>query len=187
MPSASEPLAELCPQCGKKPGKPKFCSQSCAAKFNNRQKPKRKPEGKCVDCGAAVLTVKKRCDACKAKAAEAKRRADENIQTFRTPTGELRELAIPKAWVHAAMVFEPKPHGGRLFGLTDRCGEILDALLGVVFARPAYIRPDDILRYASWVDYFSTHVIENSWETRQDFRGPVTSMPLHNLGYALNS
>lgn len=185
MPPVNDPPNNLCPECGKKPGKPKFCSQSCAAKYNNRRSPKRQPEGKCDDCGAAIPTKQKRCAVCAAKSAEAKRRIAENIQSFRTPDGEIRELSVQKAWVHNAMVFEPHPHGSRRFNTADPCGDFLDALLGVVFARPAYIRPGDIHRYAAWIDAFRSHVIDHPWGTRRGSQFPVVTIQLRDLGFAL--
>lgn len=39
-----------CSQCGATTGNPKFCSQSCAAKYSNKAFPRRKPEGHCKTC-----------------------------------------------------------------------------------------------------------------------------------------
>jgi hypothetical protein len=175
----------LCLHCQKKPGKPKFCSRSCAAAFNNRRSPKRGPQGKCAGCGAAIPTRQKRCAACAATEAEARRRGAENIQSFRTPAGEVRELPVQQAWIHNAMVFEPHPSGGRWFAHADLCGEFLDALLGVVFARPAYIRPEDVHRYAAWIDAFKSHIMERPWEVRGETRLPVAVQPLRDLDRAL--
>lgn len=38
-----------------------FCSKSCAAKYNNRISPKRKPEGTCHYCGKPSRTIHKWC------------------------------------------------------------------------------------------------------------------------------
>lgn len=175
------PLVSPCAHCGKKSGKPKFCSQSCAAKSNNARAPKRKPEGRCPDCGVAIRTKQRRCETCAARAAEAARRIAANIQTFRTPAGEVRELPIPRASVTATMVFEPHSPAGRPFTLEDPCGPFLDALLAVVFARPAYIRPDDVHRYAAWIDAFRGHLAEQESET------PRGERRLRMLGYALRN
>jgi hypothetical protein len=67
----------------------------------------------------------------------------------------------------------------------DPCGDFLDALLGVVFVRPAYIRPDDLHRYAAWIDAFRSHVIDRPWGMRRGSRFPVAEQPLRELGYAL--
>jgi len=42
----------------------KYCSRSCAAKVNNTQVPKRKPEGICATCDSPVITRLKYCDSC---------------------------------------------------------------------------------------------------------------------------
>ena len=49
-----------CMNCGE-PAKVKFCSRSCAASYNNRAKPKRKPEHTCVDCGKPITAKRMRC------------------------------------------------------------------------------------------------------------------------------
>ena len=58
-----------CPTCKKQHNNPKFCSRSCAAKFNNvkGQSPKRKPEGFCKDCGIPNSKSRARCRSCHAK------------------------------------------------------------------------------------------------------------------------
>ena len=50
-----------CKECGTPTPNPKFCSRSCAASYNNRTKPKRKPEHKCVDCGKPINAKRSRC------------------------------------------------------------------------------------------------------------------------------
>jgi hypothetical protein len=48
----------------------KFCSHGCAARYNNKAFPKRKPEGKCDVCDAPVKNCLKYCGkSCKSKAA----------------------------------------------------------------------------------------------------------------------
>ena len=49
-----------CVNCGK-PAKVKFCGRSCSASYNNRVKPKRKPEHKCIDCGKPITAKRARC------------------------------------------------------------------------------------------------------------------------------
>jgi len=49
-----------CLKCGS-PTKTKFCSRSCSASYNNRVKPKRKPEHKCIDCGKPITAKRARC------------------------------------------------------------------------------------------------------------------------------
>ena len=49
-----------CMNCGK-PAKVRFCGRSCSASYNNRAKPKRKPEHKCIDCGKSITAKRARC------------------------------------------------------------------------------------------------------------------------------
>lgn len=41
-----------------------FCSRSCAASFNNKKKPKRRPEGRCVSCDCPIKSSAKYCSEC---------------------------------------------------------------------------------------------------------------------------
>lgn len=58
-----------CTNCGGDTKNPKFCSSSCAAKYNNTIGivPKRKPEGKCRDCLKPITTRKTWCSDCKSR------------------------------------------------------------------------------------------------------------------------
>ena len=49
-----------CLNCGSST-KTKFCSRSCSTSFNNRVKPKRNPEHKCIDCGKPINSKRARC------------------------------------------------------------------------------------------------------------------------------
>lgn len=55
-----------CLQCNFKTKNPRFCSRSCAATFNNLsgRVRRRKPEGSCRGCKAAISTRKTWCDDC---------------------------------------------------------------------------------------------------------------------------
>ena len=50
-----------CLFCNKETTNPKFCGRSCAASFNNKKVPKRKPEHKCIDCGKLITANRSRC------------------------------------------------------------------------------------------------------------------------------
>lgn len=50
-----------CLFCGKQMCNPKFCNRSCAASFNNKKTPKRKPEHKCLDCDTLISAKRARC------------------------------------------------------------------------------------------------------------------------------
>lgn len=54
-----------CLYCGKVTSNPKFCSRSCAASYNNKKYPKRKPEGSCAVCGEAINSSRKYCKNCR--------------------------------------------------------------------------------------------------------------------------
>lgn len=41
-----------------------FCSSSCAAKYNNKQHPKRSPENRCKSCGEPISTAVTYCKVC---------------------------------------------------------------------------------------------------------------------------
>jgi hypothetical protein len=49
-----------CLECGSST-KTKFCCRSCSTSYNNRIRPKRKPEHKCVDCGKSINCKRSRC------------------------------------------------------------------------------------------------------------------------------
>ena len=50
-----------CLFCGEETSNPKFCGRSCAASYNNKKVPKRKPEHKCIDCGKPITANRVRC------------------------------------------------------------------------------------------------------------------------------
>ncbi len=54
----------ICKNCGKETENPKFCSRSCAAIANNTIYKKRKPQGKCAECGKPVVSDRKYCKEC---------------------------------------------------------------------------------------------------------------------------
>lgn len=53
-----------CAHCKKPTSNPKFCSKSCAAKYNNSVKPKRALEGTCKGCSIAISTSRTYCNKC---------------------------------------------------------------------------------------------------------------------------
>lgn len=48
-----------------KPNHNNFCSRSCAATYNNKRKPKRKPEGTCKTCKTPIKTIHTYCGKCR--------------------------------------------------------------------------------------------------------------------------
>lgn len=53
-----------CLNCQDETLNPKFCSRSCAATYNNKRNPKRKPEGTCKDCGKPNTRSRTYCKDC---------------------------------------------------------------------------------------------------------------------------
>jgi len=53
-----------CITCKQETFNPKFCSQSCAAKFNNKIAPRRQLEGKCSKCLKPIKSSRKYCKEC---------------------------------------------------------------------------------------------------------------------------
>jgi hypothetical protein len=52
-----------CLSCNKETINPKFCSKSCAAKYNNRVSPKRKTKKLCIVCNSSVKSYRhSRCE-----------------------------------------------------------------------------------------------------------------------------
>jgi hypothetical protein len=53
-----------CNNCGNETTNPKFCNKSCAASFNNKRFPKRKPQNICKDCSVVITSGRTRCKPC---------------------------------------------------------------------------------------------------------------------------
>lgn len=53
-----------CLYCGNATKNNKFCSQSCAASYNNKRSPKKSRSGTCIACGTTILTSRKFCSDC---------------------------------------------------------------------------------------------------------------------------
>jgi 5-methylcytosine-specific restriction endonuclease McrA len=54
----------LCLTCKFETSNPKFCSRSCAARYNNTISPKRSQEGKCKACGVVTQSSRTYCQDC---------------------------------------------------------------------------------------------------------------------------
>lgn len=182
--------AAVCLNCGKKPGKPKFCGRSCAVTYNNKNSPKRRPEGTCSRCGQPCPASRKRCENCRSIAAaevkEQRRRESENIQQWKTLDGMPAEAALPRVHIGRQMVFNNGRYG-EPWTLRDPCGPLLDHLMGVVFAKPEYIHPADVPRYATWIDAFRRHTTNRpGWQPHPKML-PVAKLPIDEIGYALRN
>ncbi len=56
--------SKACLQCGASTKNPKFCTQSCSAKYNNSINPKRQLQGKCSSCGVLISGSRTYCGGC---------------------------------------------------------------------------------------------------------------------------
>ncbi len=84
-----------CLNCGVETANPKFCSRSCAAKYNNRQFPKReKKKFFCEKCGAEATPRRRFCEACNPKAgADWSKRTLSFARLFLDYNARIRQLA----------------------------------------------------------------------------------------------
>lgn len=70
-----------CLQCNNKTENPRFCSRSCAAKYNNTRTPKRQLEGSCLICNTKISSTLKYCSSlCRKTARVASRRTDQETK-----------------------------------------------------------------------------------------------------------
>lgn len=180
--------AAACLNCGKKPGRPKFCDRSCAAMYNNKRSPKRRLQGTCSRCGQPCSASRPHCEGCKplvaAEIKERRRRESENVQQWTCLDGRLTEAPLPRIHVGFKTVFNNGTYG-RPWTLHDPCGPMLDHLMGIIFAKPAYIHPTDVRRYATWIDAFRQFVTARpGWKPRPKSL-PVHKLPIAEIGYAL--
>jgi len=146
------PVTKKCETCGRETSNPRLCSRSCAATSNNAAFPKRKPEGECERCWAAISRRKRYCEACetivKAEKVGQQRRLEENHQSWLTPNGERREGPVILTSVRKAFKSEPCSPGKKLT-CENTAGELIDQLIGICFAQPPYLRKADSMRYVS--------------------------------------
>jgi hypothetical protein len=74
----------------------KFCNKSCAAKYNNKKFPKRKPEGKCAVCGSPSTRRSRYCsNQCRHNARVASRQSsDPKARSVRGVTAWRKRLKL---------------------------------------------------------------------------------------------
>jgi predicted nucleic acid-binding Zn ribbon protein len=131
----------LCAVCAKKTSNPKFCSRSCAAIFNNKKNPKRKPEGNCHECGIAISRSRKRCKDCHNTLELEKERKLNNIYIFQTQQGKI-EKKLPHVFNSKYFAFENGPYAQ--LSLDDECETLIDCLLSLIINSPSYISSYDL-------------------------------------------
>ncbi len=137
-----------CIECGRPTKNPRFCGRTCAARYNNRKNPKRRPEGKCRVCGSPIVAAKRLCCTCRQRKQEER----QNIQTWKSPTGDQIKRQVPAVNVMARVIFDIWGPAVKRFTLHGPSGPFLEALIGLCYARPPYIRAEDVPRYGSLVD-----------------------------------
>ena len=84
-----------CQNCGTETANPRFCSRSCAARFNNRQFPKReKKKFFCEKCGAPTTSRCRFCNTCHPKlGADWSKRTLSYVRSFLDYNARIRQLA----------------------------------------------------------------------------------------------
>lgn len=131
----------------------KFCSRSCAATYNNKLHPKRKPEGKCHSCGVSISTKKNQCEKCKSSEVEKMFRKHQNIHTFQGPHGifdrKLPSISYRNQYVFSCFSFKKLNN-------ETKCEELVDYLLSLLTKEPDYVLKSDI----RWLSAMLVHLLE---------------------------
>lgn len=139
--------ANTCAQCGKATSNPRFCDKSCAAKFNNRRSPKRKPEGKCASCGAPITSGKRLCSVCIDADVTAENDRAEGIITVRRLDGSTERVkTTPVSLTTRTVVQAIAPK--RLAASTP-AARVFELVFGVLANGPEWLRPEERARYAT--------------------------------------
>lgn len=170
-----------CLECGRPTENPKFCGRACAARHNNRKNPKRRSEEKCAECGSPVPAAKRVCLGCQRRSRE----QAESTRTWRSPGGEIVQRQVASVNVTSRVVFDISGPGIQRFPLASRSGPFLEALLGLCYTDPPYVRAQDAPRYASLLDSLMTFRLSDArWN---DNAAPVAvqDVPLSYLGLAI--
>ena len=179
-----------CLTCGKVTSNPRYCSRSCSAKHTNRASPKRRLGGNCLDCGAVIPTRLQRCEVCKEKvevaAKQARVRAEQNIHTLRTISGELIEVPLPRIHVTERFIYEATVYAEQRLTPEKPSRLLLDRLLALAFKRPGYLRQADAHRYASLIHAFGRHELDHGWGADRR-RSLVADLPIGKIDMALRN
>ena len=164
-----------CAQCGKLTANPRFCDKSCAAKFNNRNSPKRKPEGKCAGCGAPITSGKHLCSACKdAEVAAAKDRA-EGIVTIRRLDGSAERVKTKHVSLTTRTVV--RPIGPERIAASALAARVFEVVLGLLANGPDWLRLEERARYATLFRDLARFPVQT--RNREDYAEalPTTDLP----------
>lgn len=187
------PAVGHCQTCGQPTSNPRFCSRSCAATANNAKAPKRKPEGECAKCWTAVSRSKKYCPSCQeaiaAEQKEQERRRTENYHIWLNPAGEKTEAPIKRMIITA--VFRANAsynNSALLLSSNSRSAELLDRVAGICFARPPYLREQNVLRYVAMLHELKKFAVDDydiMTSAREVRKVELGELPITRLGRAL--
>ena len=136
-----------CTECGKPTPNPKFCDKSCAASFNNRIKPKRKHEGRCAGCGAAIASVQRLCAGCTEGQLQEARDQAENVLTVRRLDGSTERIKTARTSLETKTVVRPI-HAVEL-SPSAPASKVFEILLGLLASGPEWLRLEERARYAT--------------------------------------
>jgi hypothetical protein len=138
-------------------------------------------KGKCANCGSPIPAAKRLCPACRQLEQEAK----DNVHAWKTPTGEVVKRQVARVHVFPRIVYDISGPRARQFPLESPSGPFLDALIGVCYQQPPYIRATDVARYVSLIDSLMRFRAQlPSWEQDSPIVA-VQEMPLKILNVAV--
>lgn len=182
----SDSTDQECLTCGKPTSNPKYCSRSCAAKANNRKAPKRKPEGKCEECGTAISTRYRLCDSCQQAIVQQADDRGRNVKTFIDPAGNATKEAVAQVSIFHKTTFELRGAGTIQppFDPAHPCSDLLDFLLGVTIKKSAYVRDEDAPRFTSLLRAFRDFKAK-VWDKTETVEDRVANLPIRCLDDAL--
>jgi hypothetical protein len=173
-----------CIVCSSPTTNPKFCSRSCAAKHNNTATPKRKPEGKCLKCKSPITTKSRYCKNCLEQLRVEQGREAENIRRWKTVSGDWSEELVQKVAARKRTVFSVEGHVGQLHA-HDLTGRLLDALIGLCFSAPEYLRPEDAARHIALLQELKQFNCE-MWSGIKRVHMNIKDVPIRDLGRVIN-
>lgn len=171
-----------CPVCGKPTKNPKFCSRSCSAQATNRERPKRKPEGSCQKCGASISTRYRLCSACQQVAAEERAEKEQNIRSFRTLAGQMEKERVDHVYVHQETVFDFDRFSDQALDPAHPICDLIQKLLGVLGAKPAYVRSEDVPRFECLLRELRAYEIE-VYDKQEMIKDRVGNLPIRCLDH----
>ena len=166
-----------CQECRAPTTNPRFCGRSCAAKYNNRNSPKRALEGKCKTCSAPIRSSRKYCEDCRRK------RKEESEQTRQERKNEAeRALHRPPVHITRQTVYSCLYHP---LEQSTVIGTFLDAFESIAKLEPPYLHATDWQRHFEIIQILKEFSVTefNRDAARHDV--PIVGLPLDRLGNVL--